>query len=361
MTTAPRDITRILLTVLALGGLILLAYRVVQPFVGAGVWAATIVSATWPVLLMVERRLWGRRWMAVVVMTLALLLVFVLPLAVALRTVVLHEHRIVDWARALATWRLGDQPPAWVATLPLVGAAAVRRWTWLAHEASPRLEALASGHARQLMDWFIAEVGGLEVITREFLLIMVIAAVLYSTGEQAALVVRSFLHKLAGDNADRILELTGKAIRGVVLGVVLGGAFEAVLTGIGFALAGVEKAVLLGAIGFLLCLIEIGTVPLLAIGVIWLFATGHTGAGVFLVAWTIFIAVIDQAVRPYLMKLGIELPLPLVVAGVIGGLSAFGLVGIFVGPVTLAVAATLLDIWLRDAPPPAADSETLET
>jgi predicted PurR-regulated permease PerM len=348
MTTAPRDITRVLLTVLALGGLILLSYRVVQPFVGAGVWAATIVSATWPVMRMVERRLGGRRWMAVVVMTVALLLVFVIPLAVALRTIVLHEHRIVDWARALAAWRLGDQPPAWVATLPLVGATAVRQWAWLAHEASPRLEALASGHARQLMDWFIAEVGGLGVVTKEFLLTVVIAAVLFATGERAALGVRSFLHELAGDNADRILELTGKAIRGVVLGVVLGGALEAVLTSIGFAIAGVPMAVLLGAIGFLLCLIQIGTVPLLAIGAIWLFATGHTGAGMFLLAWTIFIAVIDQAVRPYLMKRGIELPLPLVVAGVIGGLSAFGLVGIFVGPVTLAVAATLLDVWLRD-------------
>lgn len=356
MTTAPRDLTRVLLTVLALGGLILLSYRVVQPFVGAGVWAATIVSATWPVMRMVERRLGGRRWMAVVVMTVALLLVFVIPLAVALRTIVLHEHRIVDWARALATWRLGDQPPAWVATLPLVGETAVRQWAWLAHEASPRLEALASGHARQLMDWFIAEVGGVGVVTKEFLLTVVIAAVLYATGERAALGVRSFLRELAGDHADRILELTSKAIRGVVLGVVLGGALEAVLTSIGFAIAGVPMAVLLGAVGFLLCLIQIGTVPLLAIGTIWLFAAGHTGAGAFLVAWTLFIAIIDQAVRPYLMKLGIELPLPLVVAGVIGGLSAFGLVGIFVGPVTLAVAATLLDTWLHDTPqPPAAN------
>ena len=179
------------------------------------------------------------------------------------------------------------------------------------------------------MDWFIAEVGGLEVITREFLLILVIAAVLYpGTARGGRSYVPTPLRpaRLGLGGREALRPLGGGCCRGV-----------------------------------LLCLIEIGTVPLLAIGVIWMFATGHTGAGVFLLVWTIFIAVIDQAVRPYLMKLGIELPLPLVVVGVIGGLSAFGLVGIFVGPVTLAVAATLLDIWLRDAPQPAADSETLET
>lgn len=127
MTTSPRDVTRALLTVLALGGLILLSYRVVQPFVGAGVWAATIVSATWPLMRMVERRLGGRRWMAVVVMTLALLLVFVIPLAVALRTIVLHEHRIVDWARALATWRLGGPRPVSSRQTALISAPKMKR------------------------------------------------------------------------------------------------------------------------------------------------------------------------------------------------------------------------------------------
>jgi predicted PurR-regulated permease PerM len=343
----PRDLTRIVLAVVAVGAMILFSLWIVKPFVPATIWATTIVTATWPMLCAVQKRLWGKRWMAVLVMTLALLLIFVVPLSFALRSIVHHEHTIVAWAKTAASFRLAE-PPAWVAKLPMVGASAVQEWTRLSREGATELEAMVATHTGQLMSWFVGEVGALGLITGQFLLTVGIAAVLYSTGEQAAHGVRLFLRRLAGHHGDTVMSLVGRAIRGVILGTVVAGFVIAILSGAGLAVARVPAAVLLTVVMFLMYLVQVGTTPVLGIASLWLYANGHTGAGTFLLIWIVVIVAVDSVLRPVLMKMGAELPLPLVFTGVVGGMAAFGLVGMFVGPITLAVTYTLLEAWVRD-------------
>ncbi|MCX6977033.1 MAG: AI-2E family transporter, partial [Verrucomicrobia bacterium] len=180
------------------------------------------------------------------------------------------------------------------------------------------------------------------------LLTLGITVIFYATGEKAALGTRLFLTRLAGQRGNDVISLTARAIRGVILGTIVAGLIVAIVSGVGLFLTGVPQALLLTAVMFLLYLIQIGTTPVLGIATIWLYASGHTTAGTILLIWTVFIVAFDQVLRAVLMKMGADLPIALIFIGVVGGMAAFGLVGIFVGPVILAVSYTLLEAWIRE-------------
>jgi len=196
----------------------------------------------------------------------------------------------------------------------------------------------------------VAQVGSIGVLLFQFLLTVVIAAVMYGHGEEAAALVRRFAQRLAGARGVDAVVLAGGAIRGVALGVGVTAFVQAVLGALGVALAGVPFATLLGALMFMLCIAQVGPMPVLLGAAGWAFYNDSTGWAVFLVVWALIVGTLDNVLRPWLIKLGADLPLLLIFAGVIGGLLAFGLVGIFVGPVVLAVSYTLLEAWLRDDP-----------
>jgi predicted PurR-regulated permease PerM len=136
----------------------------------------------------------------------------------------------------------------------------------------------------------------------------------------------------------------------VALGVVVTALAQALLGGIGLLIASVPFAAVLTALMFILAVAQIGAAPVFVIPVIWLYWTGSTGWGTFLLVWTIVVSGIDNVLRPMLIRKGAKLPLLLVFAGVVGGLIAFGLIGIFIGPIVLAVGYTLLKAWVEQAP-----------
>ena len=153
----------------------------------------------------------------------------------------------------------------------------------------------------------------------QFLLTVIIAAILYSGGEPAADAVRRFSRRLAGQQGDDVTVLAARAIRGVALGVVGTALIQSVLGGIGLAVSGVPAAAVLTAIMFILCIAQLGPVLVLVPAVIWLYWSGQTLWGTVLLAFTIVAATLDNFLRPYLIKKGADLPLLLIFAGVIGG------------------------------------------
>lgn len=162
--------------------------------------------------------------------------------------------------------------------------------------------------------------------------------------------LRRFGRRLAGARGEQAVNLAGQAIRGVALGIVLVAMGQAVLGGIGLFVAGVPFAAVLTALMFLFGIVQIGVVPVLAIAVGWLYWQGSHGWATGLLAWTIFVGTIDNVIRPILIQKGARLPLVLIIAGVIGGLVAFGVVGIFVGPVVLGVGYMLFEAWIQEEP-----------
>jgi predicted PurR-regulated permease PerM len=347
-----RDLTRTVLAILIIGGLIVASVWILRPFLAATIWSAMIVVTTWPIHRKLQARLWGKRWLATTVMTAALLLVFVIPFSAAIGTIVANADTIVEWANRLSDVKL-PPPPEFVEKVPIIGEKAANIWREYADKGSEELAESVKPYAGRVTGWFVSEVGSFGLVSVQFLLTVIISAILYMSGEDTARWVRRFGRRLAGERGDHVVRLAGQAIRGVALGVVVTALVQSVLGGIGLAIAGVPFAAVLTAVMFMLALAQIGPLPVLLGGLAWLWWQGNTGWFVVLLVWTIVVGSLDNILRPILIKKGADLPLLLIFAGVIGGLLSFGLLGIFVGPVVLAVSYTLLQSWVDETGDPA--------
>jgi len=350
------DLPGATLGVLIIVALIALTIWIVRPFLGAIVWALMIVVATWPVMRQLQGWLWGQRKLAVVAMTGALLLVLVMPLSLAIGTIVANANQIVEWATTLRSLRM-PTPPAWLGTLPFIGTQAVEAWQKIAASRPADLASAATPYAATAILWMAGTMRGAGLLFVQFLLTIALAAVMYAKGERAADGLLLFGRRLAGEAGDQVVRLAAQAIRAVALGVVVTALVQAALSGIGLFVAGVPFAALLAAVAFVLCIAQIGPVLVLAPAVGWLFWHGAVVAATGLLLWTLVVITLDNVLRPFLMTKGANLPMLLMFAGVMGGLLAFGLIGIFVGPVVLAVSYTLLGAWIGGAPASRAESD----
>jgi predicted PurR-regulated permease PerM len=342
---ATRDIPRILFVVLSIGGLISASLWIMKPFLGAIVWAAMFAIATWPLLISLEARFGGRRAPAVAVMLLALLMVLVVPTWLAISTISDNADRLGALAYSVLQEGL-PPPPPWLERVPLVGARFAERWQEAANPES--LAARLAPHLREAATWVASRAAGVGSAFLQFLLTVLISGILYASGESAALGVRRFLRRLAGERGENIAFLAARAVRAVALGVVVTALAQTAIAGVGLVVDGVPHAGLLAAIVLVLCIAQLGPLLVLAPATIWLYATGHPVKGTVLLVFTIAAQTIDNFIRPVLIRRGADLPLLLIFAGVIGGLVAFGVVGLFVGPVVLGVAWTLVSSWVAE-------------
>jgi predicted PurR-regulated permease PerM len=347
MTTVQRDITRTVLAVLFIGALIGTSLWVLKPFLGAAIWAVTIVTATWPLMISIQGRLWGRRSLAVAVMTVVLLCVLVIPLWLAIGTIVSNADQIAGWVKSMSAFEF-PPPPAWLGRLPLFGGELVAAWEKVALAGLQDFMKKLAPYGGTAIQWFAAEVGGFGALVLQFLLTVVFAALLYARGEKANSWIQRFGRRLAGSRGEHSIRLAGQAVRGVALGVVVTAVAQSVLGGVGLAISGIPFAAVLTAVMFMLAVAQIGPLLVLGPSVVFLYWSGSTGWGTFLLLWTLVVGTMDNFLRPILIKKGADLPLLLIFTGVVGGLIAFGLIGIFVGPVVLAVAHTLLSAWVAE-------------
>lgn len=343
------DITKTTLAVLFIFLLIASSFWVLRPFVMAFLWATMIVLATWPLLLGLQAKLWGKRGLAVTIMTVLLLLVFVLPFSLAIATIVDKADDIVGWVKSLGTISF-PPPPKFLGNIPLIGPKLAERWQQFAVLSTADLSEQLGPYGAKLVRWFVDQAGSVGAMILQFLLTVIISAILYANGETVAAGVQCFARRLAGEKGEEVATLAGKAVRGVAMGVVLTAIIQSGLGGIGLALTGIPAASILTAVMFMLCIAQIGPIFVMVPAVIWLFYKSGTLWGSALLIWSIPVLILDNLLRPVLIKKGADLPLLLIFSGVIGGLLAVGIIGLFVGPVILAVTYTLLKAWVADEP-----------
>jgi predicted PurR-regulated permease PerM len=359
----PVELARTTFQLLALGALIVSSFWIVRPFLIASTWAAMIAVATWPLLVRIQAWVGGRRAVAVAVMTTALLLVLLLPLYLGVTSIVDNAEQIADWTRSLAARTL-PPPPAWVTSLPVVGTRLAVRWQELAtanpEEISKDLAPMARGDAL----WFAGQVGGLGLLLVQFLLTVIVVAILYSNGEAVARGTVRFARRLAGPQGEEAVHLAARAVRAVALGVIVTAIVQSLLVGVGLAIAGVPFVTILVALTFVLAVAQVGPALVLIPATIWVYSTSGAVWGTGFLAWAIVCGTLDNFLRPFLIRRGADLPLLLIFAGVIGGLIGFGIIGLFIGPVVLAVTYTLLVEWVSagepsaEQAPPALDRAT---
>ncbi len=340
------DVTRTTLAVILIAVLIASCFWIMRPFLYAIVWASMIVIATWPLLISLQSRLGGKRWPAVVIMTLLLLCILFIPLTLAVMMLIDKAQELYAFSQTpISNFRL-PAAPVWVEKLPLVGSKIVSLWNEYGSLETARITEHISPYYEKILRWTVGQAENFGIIILNSLITIVISAILYVNGEDAANGICRFFRRIAGVQGENAAILAAKAIKGVALGIIVTAVIQSVLAYGGLLIAGVPGAVVLTAITFIVCVAQIGPTVVLVPVVIWLFYNDHTGWAWFMLAWAVTVATIDNIIRPMLIKKGADLPLLLIFAGVLGGLISFGILGLFIGPVMLAVTYTLAKEWV---------------
>jgi predicted PurR-regulated permease PerM len=333
---AERILMGLLLGVIAIGcGLVL------YPFFTAILWAGILTFSTWPAYKWLQRRLKiGGIW-ASLIMVLLCALAMVLPFALVGPDT---ASAIAGLRDQISNWSQNGLPPApdWLQNLPFFGAELVDRWNIWAADLTGLTDVISANEDRIVKVGF----GLLESLTggvTRILVALFIAFFFWVSGEKIAVHLRAGLLRIAGPRGDRMIDVTGRAVRGAVYGIIGTAIVQGVLTGVGLSIAGVPKAIIFATIAGFLSVLPIGA-PLIWIpSAAWLYSTGHTGHAIFLVLWGIFIVSgSDSLIRPYFISRGARIPFLLTLLGVLGGAVAFGLLGVFLGPTLLAIGYSLV-------------------
>ncbi len=342
-----RDLTRVVLAVLFILGLTAGSLFILRPFLTAMVGAATIAISTWPLLIRLERRWGGRRGLAVAGMMGLLAIAILAPLYFGAVATVQSAGALTTWVRDLPNKTLPPLPER-LASAPLLGPRLQKAWGEVAAGGGEALRARVSVHSGAILRWLAGRVGSLVGMLVQTLLTLALTGLLYARGERVAAMLLRFARRLAGTRGEEAARLAALATRGVGLGVVLTPLIQSILAGVGIAAAGAPHVGLLALLVLLSCLAQAGPIPALLIPVLWLYARGSVFAASGLLVWALVVHVSGPVVRPLLIKRGVDLPMVLIISGVIGGVMAFGAVGLFIGPVLLAVTTTLLANWMAD-------------
>jgi predicted PurR-regulated permease PerM len=346
-----QDVPRTTLLVGAIGALLIATIWILRPFLSAFLWAAMIVISTWPVLLGVQARVRGRRGIATAVMVVALLLILVIPLSVSLVVIVGNLDNVTAWFTSLGSVAL-PPAPEWLSHIPLAGPKIQSAWEEVEAGGANGLRTLVAPYGGRVIRWLVAQMGGVGAMILQFLITVIMCAVLYSNGEEMARGVRRFAFRLGGANGERAVRLAANSVRGVAMGVVITAICQTLIAGTGLLIASIPGTPVLCAAILILCLAQLPPILVMLPAVIWKFYTGATFSGFVLLAFMIVASTIDNVLRPILIRKGADLPLLLVFTGVIGGMISLGIIGIFVGPVILAVSYTLLEEWIESRPAP---------
>src|SRR5215475_15952404 len=350
-TAAATGTTQLLehaILLLLFAGLVIGVLAVLRPFSTAILFGTILAIAAWP-LREFLLRCGLKRGLAATLLLLLALAVVVLPLLAMAPG--LAERLTQGASRLQDYFASAPQVPSWLAGLPIVGERLARIWDQ-AMLAEGGIRAVLEPYSDELRQVLVGAASALAQSVLQIILSLVVATFLWVSGDALAATLRDILKRLGGETADATLDVAAGAVRSVAYGVVGTAVIQAVIMAIGLALAGVPGAIALGFVTLLLALSQIGApliIPIWVGATIWLFGQDQPGWGVFMIFWGLLVTVIDNFIKPFLIGVGVAMPLSLTILGVFGGFVAFGFLGLFIGPTLLAVGFTLLEAW-RGAP-----------
>lgn len=348
MKESERKLLQRVILVALLSALAVGALAVLHPFIVPVAWAAILAYTTWPAFGLLKKALGGRVNLAAFLMTIFLAAAFVAPLLL----LIMMLQGELKTAYAFVTSALRDGPlelPEPIRNLPVVGA-----WLagWVAELGANPAEfaATLTDWARERGDEVVSILGGVGRNTAKFGFALITVFFLYRSGEKLLVQTRNVLYRAIGPRVDHYLDAVGATTRAVVFGLVLTAFAQGSLAGVGYAVAGVSAPALLGALTALIALLPFGA-PLVWLPIsLWMIFQGDLAAGLGLLAWgALVVSWVDNLIRPIVISNATDIPFLLVMFGVLGGLAAFGLVGVFLGPVVLAVMLALWREWLGES------------
>ncbi|CDL79113.1 AI-2E family transporter YdiK [Xenorhabdus cabanillasii] len=352
------DLPKLLFVLFFILLLITTSFWVLSPFILGFIWSGMVVIATWPLMEKIQQHLWGKRWIAVSIMTLILILLFVIPIALLVSSLLENSTPLISWAKSPSNIHLPQLE--WLNKIPIIGNDLYIKWQDTIAEGSNMLLAKIPPYIGKAATWFFAQAANAGRFLFHLALMVLFSVLLYWKGEHVMLGIRHFAIRLAGKRGDAVVLLAARSIRAVALGVVVTALVQAIAGGIGLAIAGIPYAMILTVIMFVLCVAQLGPLLVLIPSIVWLYWTGETTWGTILVVWSLILVTMDGVLRPFLIRLGADLPMVLILTGVIGGILSLGVIGLFIGPVVLAVSYSLLLAWMDEVPKPENKIEHIE-
>lgn len=330
-----------------LGFLVYLGILLLRPFAAVLLWSTILAVAFYPVFDGLRRRFGGRAWLASGTLTVACLLVTLGPTAILISSLVFSLEHLGERLHA-GGLRL-PPPPALLHHLPVLGDV-TPGWTAL----SNNLEGLATRYGADLLvagEWLLSRMEGLAFSLASILVGVVVAGFLYAPGPLLKEAVGRFAARISGTHGSMFVDLTAATIRNVARGVIGVALIQSVLIGLALIVAQVPAAGLLALLTLVLCIVQVGALPVVIPLMIWAWFGMETLPALLFNPYLLAAALSDNLLKPLFMRKGLNVPILVILLGVIGGTIAFGLIGLFLGPVVLAVLYDLALFWLAEEEP----------
>ena len=342
--TSIGKVVDVLLPLLLLAGLIAVCAQLLLPFVGLLIWTIILAVCFYPL----HRRLLGRGMsnrMSATAIGIALAALILVPTAIAAISAAATVPGFVSGLRSGQTHL--PAPPARLDSVPVVGPKAHAIWT----QASNNLPAFTKQHGPQLSSFtrkVVGAAGGMVATVLGLVLAVILAAVMLAYAENVRAFCLSLLSRITGDRAraQHYMDVIGATVRSVANGVIGVAFVQALLCGIGFFVIGIPGAGILSLLAMGLGVLQIPVVLVTLPAIIYGFAVKSTTVAILFTVWFIISGMSDAVLKPLLIGHGLEVPMPVILLGVIGGAIAYGLVGLFIGAVLLAVGWVLMMEWL---------------
>lgn len=335
------------LAFVALALVIVGCFLVLQPFLTAILWAAILAITLFPLYERLKALM--PDWLASLAASAMVAVGFIAPFAIVGFEIADNAQRVAGWIRAAIQAGPPD-PPAWIAELPLVGPRLAESWSGFVHDTA-RMIATLKQFIEPAQRYLVA--GGTTLLNGlvQLSLSVLIVYFLFRDGVAIMRRIETGVERLAPQRGRRLVRAAIDTVRGVVIGILGTAIAQGVLAAIGFWIAGIKAAPLLGFATFLLSPVPVGPPLVWGAAGFALIQQGNLAWGLFVLAWgMLVVSMVDNVIKPLIISKGAQLPFILVMLGVLGGIVAFGFIGVFVGPVLLAIGYSLAREWSESPP-----------
>ncbi len=320
----------------------------VRPFLPIVLWSVVLTVAFEPAHAWLTARLGRRGWLAAAVLTAVALAVAIGPATILVTSAIHSLELLARWIGA-GPHHIPD-PPRQLTDLPAVGPVIDETW----RQASSNLQAFVGRYGRALIgpgEWLLHVIAGLAGSIVAILAAVVVSGFLYVPAPRLVRGARVVAERVIGHHRGiAFLDLAAATIRNVARGIIGVALVQSLLIGVALIAAEVPAAGLLGLGVLVLAIVQVGAFPIIVPVLVWGWLALGTGEALALTAWLIPAGLSDMALKPMFMGKGLPVPLLVILAGVIGGTVAYGLIGLFLGPIVLAVFYELVRFWVSEAP-----------
>lgn len=336
------------LAAIMVGMLLIATALTLRPFLPAILWSIVLAVTAAPLHAWIVRRMPERSRLAAVVTSLILVFVLIVPALGMTRAVIAYSPGVFAWVEQISAGNYATAPDS-ITTLPVVGEALQHNWEFVASHISAYV-AHFKADIEDWLVWALQEMETVGVFVFEFGLAVILAGVFLAHQARLSGFAHTFFERIGGGFGVELLQKSVQTTRSTVRGVVGSAVAEALVAMLAYYVAGVPAWLVLGGLTFFAALIQIGA-PLVWVPVAgWLLVSNEPGWALFMVVWgAVVVYAVENLSRPLLVSRSSHLPGLLIFIGVLGGLFAWGLIGVFLGPVILAVAYELVQVWFRSA------------